>query len=244
MYRVRISWTNTESQVGAYNDLNNAKKRADEFGYKVFDEEGKCVYSAPVPFRTMAYKATLKRAVGPYKKGKEIVVTRNKKKEWIMESNGTKIPAKDYMDLTKQYYITGFKFTAEQAAEFMKGYDSPTGWLIWCNKHTQTLYVLKGKKGAWVCQKRYKCGTGNIANGDNADQGVGFSWKIYDKQEKYKTPSGGIQYWNMHYSSPGGNSIHRGPVGKPSTHGCIALADKAVQWVFKNVPIGTKVVVY
>ena len=45
IYRVRKSWKDTKSQVGAYYDLNNAKKKADSMvGYKVFDSNGVCVY--------------------------------------------------------------------------------------------------------------------------------------------------------------------------------------------------------
>ena len=247
MYRVRISWKNEASQVGAYDVYQNAVNRANEFGYKVFDDAGKCLYTAPIPIgRTMAYRAKLLKKIGSYKKGKEIVVTRNFKKQWVMESNGTVIPNKSDMDLLEQYYTTDFKYTKQQVEDWLnkRGYASETDWLIYCSKHTQTIYVMKGKKGAWKCIKRCKCGTGSIKNGDNCDQGVGFSWKIYNKQKEYKNPSGGIQYWNMHYSSPGGNSIHRGAVGKPSTHGCIAMSDKSVQYVFNNCPVGTKVIVY
>lgn len=45
MYRVRKSWSDVKSQVGAYKDLNNAKAKCNEYiGYSVFDENGKSVY--------------------------------------------------------------------------------------------------------------------------------------------------------------------------------------------------------
>lgn len=44
-YRVRKSWQDAESQVGAFKVLDNAKKCADEHpGFSVFDESGKAVY--------------------------------------------------------------------------------------------------------------------------------------------------------------------------------------------------------
>jgi flagellum-specific peptidoglycan hydrolase FlgJ len=47
VYRVRVSWEDTNSQVGAYSDLNNAKKAADEHpGYSVFNKKGKAVYTS------------------------------------------------------------------------------------------------------------------------------------------------------------------------------------------------------
>lgn len=45
MYRVRKNWNDAKSQIGAYNDLNNAKQLADKnAGYFVFDEKGSVVY--------------------------------------------------------------------------------------------------------------------------------------------------------------------------------------------------------
>ena len=49
-YRVRKSWKDTDSQVGAYSIYNNAKLKADEMGsaYAVFDWNGKEVYRPTV----------------------------------------------------------------------------------------------------------------------------------------------------------------------------------------------------
>ena len=43
LYRVRTSWDNTKSQIGAYSSLENAKK-ACKTGYFVFDANGKVIY--------------------------------------------------------------------------------------------------------------------------------------------------------------------------------------------------------
>lgn len=45
MYRVRKTWADAKSQVGAYTVLSNAKKKADETGLNVYDASGNCVYS-------------------------------------------------------------------------------------------------------------------------------------------------------------------------------------------------------
>ena len=46
LYRVRKSAGDAKSQVGAYKNLANAKKKADETGLKVFDQNGNQVYPA------------------------------------------------------------------------------------------------------------------------------------------------------------------------------------------------------
>lgn len=46
-YRIRKSWADTDSQLGAYEKLENAKKNCPE-GYSVFDKNGKVVYKNEV----------------------------------------------------------------------------------------------------------------------------------------------------------------------------------------------------
>lgn len=44
MYRVRKTWADSKSQIGAYSNLENAKK-ACKSGYTVFDNNGNAVYT-------------------------------------------------------------------------------------------------------------------------------------------------------------------------------------------------------
>ena len=45
LYRVRLSWSDSRSQIGAYRFLSNAKKRADNHpGYSVFTDDGVAIY--------------------------------------------------------------------------------------------------------------------------------------------------------------------------------------------------------
>lgn len=46
LYRVRKSWSDVKSQIGAYSNLDNAK-RVCVNGYSVYDEFGNVVYSKP-----------------------------------------------------------------------------------------------------------------------------------------------------------------------------------------------------
>ena len=260
-YRVRSSWDNPDSQIGAYQNLDTAKKAADQTSKIVYDWDGNEIYRSknanPTPVkpstddqsvvRTMSYKAKVLKKIGKYSKGSSVEVTRDYKKNWVFP-DGTTI-AKDkratYLDLTKQIYDNTCKYSKDVAEAWVNGRKtaSDTEWLFWCNKYGQRAYIFKGSKGNWILQKTFKCGTGNIKYGDGSDQGVSFGWKIWDKKEKYQGPQS-MQYYNMHYSSAWGNSIHYGPVGKPSTHGCISLAKTNAIWCFKNLPINTRVIVF
>lgn len=244
-YRVRKTWADEKSQLGAYEVYENAVRKADEnIGYSVFDEAGKCLYTSKMKVQTMSYKAKLNRKVGNHAKGSTVTVTRDLKKQWVM-ADGTIVKEKSYIDLTKQIYDPNCKYSKEVAEAFVNGngFASSTGWLFWCSKYCQRVYIFKGSKGKWILYKTCKCGTGNIAYGDGSDQGVGFKWKIWDKDKVFDGPRC-KQYWNQHYSSKWGNSIHQGGTGKPSTHGCISLGSSSAKWVFDNLPINTRVVVY
>ena len=67
IYRIRKSWSDAKSQVGAYKDLTNAKKAHDKAGsaYKVFDNNGNVVY----PVKSINYKVTITADVLNVRKG-------------------------------------------------------------------------------------------------------------------------------------------------------------------------------
>ena len=71
LYRVRKSWADAASQVGAYSDLANAKAACDKAGsaYYVFNESGKAVY--PVKAATTTTTTTSTNSTG-FNKGDEV----------------------------------------------------------------------------------------------------------------------------------------------------------------------------
>lgn len=67
LYRVRTSWDNAKSQIGAYSILENAKKACAN-GYTVYDINGKAVYSngsAAVPYAVRITIPDLNIRTGP-----------------------------------------------------------------------------------------------------------------------------------------------------------------------------------
>lgn len=60
LYRVRKTWKDVKSQKGAFNDLSNAKKCAEQNkGYSVFDENGKAVYTSKAANSTSSFKVQI-----------------------------------------------------------------------------------------------------------------------------------------------------------------------------------------
>ncbi len=73
LYRVRKSWDDAKSQIGAYAVFENAKAACDSNpGYFVFDEKGNIIYPAQQPVSEMLYRVRktwndAKSQVGAYK---------------------------------------------------------------------------------------------------------------------------------------------------------------------------------
>ena len=55
LYRVRKSWSDAKSQIGAFSSLENAKK-ACKAGYVVFDSNGKQVYPTKKSIEKVAHE--------------------------------------------------------------------------------------------------------------------------------------------------------------------------------------------
>ena len=71
MYRIRKSWSDVKSQVGAYRNLESAKSEC-PVGYNVYDKDGKCVYSNPAKEEEQMYRvrktwADVKSQLGAYR---------------------------------------------------------------------------------------------------------------------------------------------------------------------------------
>jgi N-acetylmuramoyl-L-alanine amidase CwlA len=67
LYRVRKTWSDAKSQVGAYADLNNAKKACDGAGksYYVFDANGNVIYPMVQSYKVKVMTAALNIRSGP-----------------------------------------------------------------------------------------------------------------------------------------------------------------------------------
>lgn len=60
VYRVRKSWSDAESQIGAYSNLDNAKSMCDKnIGYKVYNSKGEEVYTCVNKYHTVVKGDTL-----------------------------------------------------------------------------------------------------------------------------------------------------------------------------------------
>ena len=140
-----------------------------------------------------------------------------------------------------------------------QGYSSNTNYLILVDKSTYTVRIYKGSKGSWSRIKSWDCTHG----GSNTPNGV---WVIDDHVTKRDATWGWADFdyssaaFACHISA--GNYFHtilfeKGTRGNPYnqpirdgnlrrnySNGCIRLKIENAEWVWDNIPFGTKVVVY
>ena len=89
IYRVRKTWKDASSQIGAYQSLENAKKACKD-GYSVFDSKGNVVYKPPSATIKVGSTVKLKKDAKTYTGGKlaSFVYSRNHK---VKEIKGDRV---------------------------------------------------------------------------------------------------------------------------------------------------------
>lgn len=139
-----------------------------------------------------------------------------------------------FITSTSDYYTKRQK----EAFVNMKGYESPTDYLIWINHHSCNVTIFKGSKGEWKQVKSYMCVVGTETN-----TGMGYA-KILKKGVKYGHP---IIYFTWSNRLMAGNSFHArvdSNVRGALSGGCIRLQVDALRFINDKCDIGTTVIRY
>ncbi len=160
-----------------------------------------------------------------------------------------------YSKKTKKAY----DWTKARKEEFVnsKKYSSKTRYLIWISTYTQRVNIFKGKKGHWKLIKTSRTVTGRFLHQTK----IGDNFKI--KRKKPKRVRNFFQkitqYYYTHLSIfHGGDAFHtvcwrlgtKIPVNsikknlQPGTRGCSRLPTSVAKWIYRKIPIRTRVVVY
>ncbi len=133
----------------------------------------------------------------------------------------------DYSRETKLAYINNQNIT------------SRTNYLIWISLDKQRVNVFVGSNGNWQLKKWYKASSGA---GDSPTLDQGFNSYYY---VKWKKQAVGSMTW---YTSFYGSGIHRfvgggqSNMGKnPISQSCVRVATKHAKWIYKNVPLKSRV---
>ena len=176
----------------------------------------------------------------------------------VRTSNGT-VGWLKYSQLkggVKAATTVNYDYTRSALEDFVNGhgYTSPNKYLIWVSPRTQRAYLFTGSKGNWELSKRFRVTTGRFSHKTSA-----YHSKISQKKDKVfmVTEKGKRYYYKYASYFASGVSFHTGTwwksnnkvrgvmnkAGVPQTFGCLRMANGDAEWIYRNIPINTTVIV-
>ena len=130
-----------------------------------------------------------------------------------------------------------------------KGYRSATEYLIWVNRACQRVNVFRGAPGNWTLVKTFLCGTG--APGSATPVGEYTVWAFqkgwyhsYWVEPVVRFYDGTGYAFHTRLWNPGHKTLQDDRIGFPISAGCVRMYDEDCQWLYDNIPLRTKVVVF
>ena len=134
-----------------------------------------------------------------------------------------------------------------------RGVHSKTNYLIMVDRDGFRVKVYRGGKGNWSLVKSSVCGVGrlDLPTPKGAFE-VGYKWYHFGEEEGY-TCYYYTHFYGGRYEDLGFHSILYYPYsyrflqagyGQYISHGCIRLPYDQAQWIYYNVPKGTRVLIF
>ena len=136
-----------------------------------------------------------------------------------------------------------------------KGFSSSTGYLAWTSQYTQRVNIFKGRKGHWKLIRSMRCTTGRWSR----RTGNSSHLQIRSHQaRKDKTSETGYRYYYINLSIINGNAFHS-PAWRfgtkhcikavknnlqPDTAGCTRMSVANSSYIYHNIPLHTRVVIF
>ncbi len=147
----------------------------------------------------------------------------------------TVVKAGDYSRKTKEDYVN------------QRVFPSKTKYLIWISLDKQRVNIFTGPKsgGEWTLDKVFKCSTGKAETPTTPHFNAEMSFKA--RTYTYFKTGGTLHY----FCEISGNGMHawcgggRSRLGKHTvSNGCVRLSSKNAKWIFDNVPVKTRIVLW
>ena len=132
-----------------------------------------------------------------------------------------------------------------------KGYTSDTEYLIWINRAYQRVNIFQGSSGEWKLIRSCIVGTGATVS----QTPLGATYVTYKSSYGWLTdtylvrpvvgfyPGTGYAFHSRLYT-PSGVGWSDSRIGFPVSHGCVRMYDEDIQWIYDNIPLNTKVVIF
>lgn len=156
------------------------------------------------------------------------------------------LPQTGVCDALTMYYVYAYDGHVDNQND-VQGYYSATNYLIYVNATTNRLYVYTGSIWNWNLLYNWECATGTSVDptttGEFTTNFRGYSFGDNEYTCYYFTSFNGPYYMHSTLYHAGTWSDLDARLGMNLSHGCVRMDTQNAQWIYNNIPLGTKVVV-
>jgi hypothetical protein len=207
------------------------------------------------------------RAVAMRSTGYRVIIDLFARELYVLDRDDTLrvAPAATAMNATLSYGGRTWRFETPRGVRTVRGKDKDPAWTPpeWHFAEVALEHGLKLRSMAAGQQIRLKDGTiltskrdevGIIRKGEKTfvplvlDEHVVFDNTVFIPPQgtKHRSIKGELGHYRLDLGD--GYLLHGTPyarsIGAAVTHGCVRLADDDIEWLYENVPVGTKVYIY
>ena len=131
-----------------------------------------------------------------------------------------------------------------------QNYSSSTNYLILVNRSLHKVSIYRRSEGMWSPIKKWYCGDGKSSTPTiEGSFTVGIKMLYFDSGSArcwYATQFSGNYLFHsvLYYQNSWPSTVMDGRVGEGVSHGCVRLQVDNAEWIYDNIPRGTKVIVY
>ena len=216
-----------------------------------YEEASKHYQSLVKVFRPTAIQAKMRYGTGKLQANDIVrILWAERNNYYVVHDSAAKehlIPWNSLEIIGKDWYASS-QATNEQIALFanLSSLTSDTPYLIWTDIARQRTYVLKWDINQWHVEKHFICATGK----DRNPTPTGFfrlqyAIPYFGTDHGYRCKNALVFFRDYMYHSvlfdKTGKYIKKGQLGTQASSGCVRLSEADSAWLYKNVPIDTKV---
>ena len=159
--------------------------------------------------------------------------------ERVSASNADYLKDYDYTKKEAEYFINNGDYL-----KYARPKSTSKKYFIWVSTYTQHVYAFKKSGGKWELIRDWHCSSGD--KNTPSPNGNKELWK----KIRYRHST---DYWNCFSTLNALHGIKPASVagydwtrylGQIKSGGCVRNLDKNAGWIYKNVPTGTKILVY
>lgn len=251
--------SNTISKIPKYSKIEVVEED-DEWSKAIYNSKAGYVYRGDLSTSKYTWSNLNLREDSNTNSKVKVIIPKNSRVE-VVDTNDdwSKVVYKDEVGYVFNYFLSDdgnkpgtldYKYFYTDMTKFVNDNNikSPTDYLLITDLKNKYTYVFKKENKNWTQMYKWKCTVGKpqtptitgIFYIDGRKPGFGTD----NYRVKYATRiKGGYYYHSVLYDSTGSYLID-GRLGKALSHGCIRLDTDNAEWIYKNIPDTTAVLIH